>query len=653
MCAALPSVEEPHRETLVSIDEPRQMTIRRLRVIPMSDAMYTPIEEYGFIGNLETCALVGPSGSIDWFPFPHLESESIFAAILDPERGGRFCISPVEPFEASQQYRERTNVLETTFRTSDGIATVTDFMPPAGQIDQPKQVLYRNVTCREGPVDLDIEFDPRFDYGRAEMTFSATEAGICAESEETQVLLEAPIDLTILDNRVTGKISVEPGDSEWFLLRCPGAEDAATDPSTALAATTDYWTNWAHNCDRVEGDCAFGGSWHELAVRSGLVLKLLTHVDAGAIAAAPTTSLPEGIGGVRNWDYRFNWLRDAGFTVQALSNLGHSAEANEYFDWFMNVCQIDDPKELQPLYGLHGDVDLTEQELDHLAGYRNSQPVRIGNAAADQRQLDTYGELLLAVDEMLQHDRSLDDDEWDAVRSIVEYVQDAWTKPDAGIWEVRGGNKHFVYSKVLCWVALDRGIDIATRYGYDAPLDDWHDTRATIKEDVIENGYDDSVGAFMQAYGSNAIDATGLLLPIVGFLPFDDDRVQNTIAVIDDRLVEDDVLVQRYDGDDGLPGGEGAFVLCSCWLIDALSLSGRVDDACDRFKRLMEYVNPLGLIAEEVAAGTETYLGNYPQAFSHIGIINSALYLGYAQGYGLPGPPPMGIRLGEPIENKP
>ena len=614
----------------------------------MAESAYTPIEAYGVVGNLETCALVAPDGSIDWFPFPHVESPSILAAILDDRDGGQFRISPAEQYETSRQYVETTNVLETTFRTANGTATVTDFLPPAGEVDQPKKVIYRKVTCSEGTVDLEIEFEPRFDYGRAETTITSTEKGILAIGDEEQTLLESPVDLEIHDGRVAGDVTLEAGDAEWFLLRCTGAEDANADPETALDETVQFWTDWAHTCD-AEADCAFGGPWHDVVVRSGLVLKLLTHAETGSVLAAPTTSLPEEIGGVRNWDYRFNWLRDAGFTVQALLNLGHVEEAVNYFEWFLNLCQTDEPEKIQPLYGLHGRTNLEERELDYLAGYRNSRPVRIGNGAVDQTQLDIYGELLLAVDEMLRHGRELDDEEWSAVSNIVEYAGDAWEQKGAGIWEVRGGARHFVYSKVMCWVALDRGIEIASDYGYDAPLEEWRDAKETIKTDVIENGYDEDVGAFVQAYDSDALDATGLLLPIVGFLPFDDERIQGTIEAIENGLVEDQVLVHRYDGDDGLPGEEGAFVLCSCWLIDALALSGRVDEACERFEALLEYVSPLGLLAEEVDTNTGAHLGNYPQGFSHIGIINSALYVGYAQGQDSPGPPPMGVRLGDPI----
>jgi len=608
----------------------------------------TPIEAYGVV-NLETCALVGPDGSVDWFPFPHVESPSVFGAILDAGDGGRFRIAPVEAFEGGQEYIERTNVLETTFTTEDGAATVTDFLPPAGEVDHPKKVLYRKLSCQRESVEFEVEYQPRFDYALAETTMTETERGVRAEGDEKRTLLESPVELAVGDGRATGEISLDAGETAWFMLRCTGAEDASTDPDAALAETVDYWREWSHDCDGAEEGCVFAGPWHDLVVRSSLALKLLTHAETGAIAAAPTTSLPEDVGGVRNWDYRFNWLRDAGFTIQALMNLGHIEEAEAFFEWFLELCHMHGPEAIQPVYGLHGDADLTERELTHLEGYRQSRPVRIGNGAVEQTQHDIYGELLLGVDEMRCYGRELDDENWAAIRNLVDHVLEVWDEPDAGIWEVRSGDEQFVYSKVMCWVALDRGIAIATETDRDADVEAWRDARDRIEADVLEKGYDDELGAFVQFYGSDTVDATALLLPIVGFLPFDDDRIQGTIDTIESRLVEDELFVRRYDGDDGLPGSEGAFVLCTCWLIDALALSGRVDEARERVEALNECVNSLNLVAEELDPAAGSYLGNYPQAFSHIGLINSALYVGFAAGHEIADPAPMGVRLGDPV----
>jgi GH15 family glucan-1,4-alpha-glucosidase len=604
---------------------------------------FTSLERYGLIGNLETCALVGSDGSVDWFPFPHIESPSMFAAVLDPDRGGRFRLDPTGSFDSVQQYVERTNVLETTFRTATGTATITDFMPPAGETDHPKKVLYRRVECTEGSVTLELEFEPRFDYDRAETTFESTEKGVRAAGEEERAVLESPVPLDISGGHATGSVALDADKTAWFLLRCTGAEDADTDPQAALNQTVEYWRDWAHACPD-DSACVFGGPWHGLAVRSGLVLKLMTHVETGAVAAAPTTSLPEEIGGVRNWDYRFSWARDAAFTLQALANLGHTEEARSYFEWFLGLCQVENPADIQPLYGLHGESDPTEQEIEEFSGYRNSQPVRIGNDAAGQRQLDTYGELVLAAYDTLRGDDHLSADDWASLREIIEYVCEVWDETDAGIWEVRGDARHFVHSKVMCWAALDRGLAIADEGDFEAPIEEWRQTREEIRQTVIERGFDEDLNSFVQSFdGTDTLDATGLLIPMVGFLPFDDPRVQGTIDAIDDRLATDDGLVHRYDGDDGLPGEEGAFVLCSFWLIDALVLSGRVDEARERFENALEYVSPLGLLAEEVDAKTGTQLGNFPQAFSHIGLINSALYLGRAEGKEQPDIEPMGI----------
>ncbi|WP_309221860.1 glycoside hydrolase family 15 protein [Halorussus sp. MSC15.2] len=451
------------------------------------------------------------------------------------------------------------------------------------------------------------------------------------------------------DAEATATASLTPADAYWFVTRYdPDAEASYVPPDQVQENTVEFWHDWVHTCDIAE--CIFEGAWHDLAVRSGLALKLLTHEETGAICAAPTTSLPEDVGGVRNWDYRYNWIRDAAFTVQALANLGHTYEAMRYVNWFLERCHAGEPAEIQPLYGLHGETELTEEELDHLDGYRGSKPVRIGNGAADQRQLDTYGELILAVSETTRFADIVSEDDWEALRGIVEYVCDVWDERDAGIWEVRDGPKHFVFSKVMCWVALDRGIAMAEENGFDAPTDRWSDVRDRIKSTTLEKGYDEENGYFLQAFGDDdTLDAAGLLVPVVGFLPVDDDRVQNTIDAIQARLASDDGLVKRYDGDDGLPGEEGAFLWCSFWLVNALALSGRIQEAEDLFTSLSGYVNHVGLLAEEIDPESGSHLGNFPQGFSHIGLINSALYLAHAKDGGESTTKPMGMRLGDGI----
>jgi len=614
-------------------------------------ASFEPLANYGLIGNLETCALVSRWGSIDWLPVPHLESASVFARLLDAD-GGRFSVRPVGDVEPTARYCGRTNVLETTFRTDTGTATLTDFMPPLGATPEgvPERALYRGVACHDGRVGLRVDFEPRFDFARGSATLETTADGVLATGGSERLLCwstDSRNPLTVEGDRATATLSLADGEQVWLGI---GYGDPLA-PSTArceqaLDATVDFWASWSHSCPD-EDDCVFGGPWHELAVRSGLVLKLLTHHETGAIAAAPTTSLPEEIGGVRNWDYRYNWIRDAAFTVQALTNLGHTDEAADYLTWFLDICRTTDPEAIQPLYGLHGEPELTERTLPHLSGYRDSGPVRVGNEAADQRQLDTYGELMLAIFEATRVGISLSAADWAAVRRIVDYVTEVWTEPDAGIWEVRSDPLGFVFSKLMCWVALDRGLALSAEFGFEAPTDRWRGHRSRLRTAILDEGLDPSGEYFVRSFEEDdVLDAATVLAPFVGFLPFDDPRVEATIAAIDDRLATDEGLVYRYDGIDGLPGGEGTFLLCSFWLIDALALTGRVGAAERRLERLTEYVSPVGLLAEEIDGQTGSHLGNYPQAFSHIGLLNSALYVSRARGMAPPGPELIGLELG-------
>lgn len=616
---------------------------RRIYEDRMSE--YSPLEEYGLVGNLDTCALVSQDGSIDWCPLPHLESSSVFARILDAEEGGHFCVRPNAIYEASQRYLERTNVLRTMFQTAMSDVTVVDFMPVKERDSRQTRVpaIYRKVVCERGAADVEVTFRPRFDYAHRQTTVEARQGGILAECDDETAFLSSTLTFDVRPGEATATVTLEEDETTWFALTYGDTGDGASETGPQLLGETlSYWRGWAHTCD--ESVCVFGGPWHDLVVRSGLVLKLLTHPESGAIAAAPTTSLPEDVGGVRNWDYRYNWIRDAAFTLQALSNLNHVAESKAYFDWFIDLCRTKPPEQIRPLYGLHGNAELTERILDHLSGYRDSSPVRIGNGAFDQRQLDTYGELVLAIYEMAQHETVLTSEGWEAVRRIVDYVRDVWTEPDAGMWEVRGGPHHFVFSKVMCWVALHRGIVLAERRGLEAPVDDWRAVRDEIKRTVLEEGYREEHGAFVQAFDRpDTLDATALLIPVVGFLPADDERVRGTIDEIQRQLATDDGLVRRYNGDDGLPGEEGSFLLCSFWLVDALALSGRLEEARTVFLDVLDYASPLGLLAEEVDPEEGIMVGNFPQGFSHIGLINSALYLGRLSGRDSSGFTPMGL----------
>jgi GH15 family glucan-1,4-alpha-glucosidase len=594
---------------------------------------YKRLEDYGLIGNLEACALIGRDGSIDWCCLPHLESPSVFAAILDVEKGGQFHLRPREQSEAKQTYIENTNVLQTMFETPSGVVTLTDFMPVKGEADSLHRAILRKVTCRQGRVELEVEFKPRFDYARAVPTLEPAQDGIVARWHDQSLFLQSPFPLQLREGEAQGSFTIGEGQTQWFVLQY--GHQVSLDPEeckSLLDRTVHYWSHWAHDCQRDR--CVFRGPWHDHVVRSGLVLKLLTHPETGAIAAAPTTSLPEVIGGVRNWDYRFAWIRDASFTVQALYNAGHVEEALHYFQWLRNLTHTHAEQraqtDIQIMYSLHGELELEEEELDHLSGYRNSAPVRIGNAAFNQRQLDVYGELVTAFYETRRYGQDISSEDWHYISTIVDQVCMIWNTEDSGIWEVRGGPRHFTYSKLMCWVALDRSIQMAETKGFKGPLEKYRKTRKAIREAILERGFSPKLNSFVQAFDSEVLDATSLLIPLMGFLPADDPRVQGTIEATLKHLTANG-LVYRYIGDDGLLGREGAFALCTFWLVDALALSGQVEKSEELFLNILKYTSPLGLLAEEIDPASGHQLGNYPQAFSHIGLMNSALRLGWAK----------------------
>ena len=625
---------------------------------------YSPIECHGIVGNLETCALISDTGAVDWCCVPHLESQSIFSSLIDDNGGGHFAISPTEEFESIQRYRDRTNVLETTFTTDSGEVTVTDFMPVHEDTQTPVsvQALYRRVTGDFGLVSLDVSFEPRFNYARAETVVESISGGIVARTDHAVqadgttdskrnreiVVLASEVPFTADDDTGEASMTVEADETYWFVFdwSTPRNSEVQLDPEaigSALSRTVDYWRDWAHSCNRDV--CVLDGPWHDLVVRSTLVLKLLIHYRVGSVCAAPTTSLPEALGGVRNWDYRYNWIRDGAFTVLALLHVGHKREALEHVEWFLDVCRSDGPDEMQPLYSLHGETDLTERELDNLAGYRDSAPVRIGNAATEQDQHDIFAGFILVIYKAFEGTDGPTRQDWESIRAIVDYVVEIWDEPDSGIWEVRGDERHYVYSKLMDWVALDRGIAMAENGGYTAPLDVWRETRTIIRKDIEDRGWDSDVGAFVQSYEDDALDATALLVPLMGFLPFDDDRVQSTIDVVVDRLTTSKGLVRRHDGNDNLPDEEGSFLFCSFWLVMALALSDRTDEAKAVYEDVLSYVNPLDLLPEEIDADSGVYLGNFPQAFSHIGVIDAAVYLGAVDGGDYVGEEPIGIEL--------
>ena len=621
---------------------------------------YSPIADYGAIGNLRTVALVSRHGSIDWCCLPDLDSGSVFGALLDARRGGRFLVRPDATRGTEQSYEPSTNVLETRFDTETGRLVLTDFMPLAGNIagagrESPESAVYRLLECTAGYVTVLVEWSPRLDYARAQMTIRRTDGGAIAAAEGAsaggQVSLGGlPHDADVADDeggpvlRATIRL---PAGCRHLLVTRHGDGDTTADLETgmaALEATREAWRSWVADSSFTE-EHTFLADRHEQLVRSGLALKLLTHRHTGAIAAAATTSLPEVIGGVRNWDYRYTWVRDAAFTAQALFALGHRAEAVQFLDFVQRVSHAKSRKEfrLQIMYGLHGESDLDPIELPHLEGYECSRPVRVGNAAARQLQLDIFGELVNAGYELTRFGGTMDPERWQFLREVTERAASEWTCPDHGIWEMRGEPRHFVYSKLMAWVALDRAGRLATRYGLDAPVDRWRRIREEIRQAILTQGYDEQVGAFVQSFGSTALDAANLLIPVVEFLPFEDSRVQSTIDQTLKHLTRGGV-VYRYNADDNLPGGEGAFGLATFWMIDALTLSGRIDEAQALFEGMAGRVNHVGLYSEEFDPRSNLFLGNFPQAFSHVGMINSALYLGHALGRRPVAPPPIGSR---------
>lgn len=607
------------------------------------DSTYTPLDGYGVIGNGERCALVAIDGSIDWLPLPHVESSTVFAAIVDDEKGGRFSIEPTDNYEPQQSYVEGTNVLETTVETGSGRATTTDFMPVHPGDGSPpheefQHAVYRKIEGDSGEVTFDVTVQPRFDYARAETTIGTVgdDEGLVATGggERLSLSTHGPDEGITFDlaeeGGATATVTVGEGETCWFCLQYGhSVELSAEDCEDVLSGTIDYWQEWLATCKEESGSL-FGFEAGDEIARSALVLKLLIHEGEGSIPAAPTASIPEVVGEDLNWDYRYNWIRDAKFAVQALYSVGQEREASQYFEWFRGIGH-EEPEELQPLYGLHGESEIGEEVLDHLEGYRGSEPVRIGNAAVEQVQHDVYGTIVQGIYETVRYENGLTDEDWNSVRVLANHVREIWDEPDAGIWEFRDKPRHYVHSKLLCWVALDRAIDLAEEYDRDAPLDSWDREREAIREEIVERGYDEEKRSFLQHYDTDeALDATALLIPIYDFLPADDDRVQGTIDTVIAEMATDDGLVFRFVDSEARPDEPTAFVLCSFWLVDALVLSGRVEEAEEVFSNVLEYASPLGLLSEMIDPDTGELLGNYPQAFSHIGLLNSAIYLASA-----------------------
>jgi GH15 family glucan-1,4-alpha-glucosidase len=600
---------------------------------------HLPIEDYGLIGNMHTAALVGRNGSIDWLCWPRFDAPSVFGRILDDD-AGHFRIAPASDGVAQRQvYWPDTNVLITRFVSDEGLAEVIDYMPVGLPDDHPAAgSLVRRVEMVRGRMSLRMECRPSFDYARAQHEVHATLSGATFQSPTHSLGLAATIPFEIDGSGVATTFTLDPGDRVAFALDDPGSALMRPDAfslereASLLDTTLDDWHRWL-------SQCTYEGRWREEVYRSALALKLLTYEPTGAIVAAPTTSLPESIGGVRNWDYRYTWIRDAAFTVYALLRIGFTDEAAAFIDWLEARCQdCSDAEGLHIMYDVDGNACMPETTLDHLSGHRDSAPVRIGNAAADQFQLDIYGELMDAVYLANKYHAPISYDFWTTLRGLLNYVCDHWDDPDDGIWEVRSGREHFVYSKLMCWVALDRGLRLANKRSFPADRERWIDTRDAIYHNVMEHGWSDERQAFVQHYDSEALDASALIMPLVFFMAPNDPRMRSTLEAMmqspDDGGLRAGSLVYRYDQtrvDDGLPGHEGTFNMCTFWLVEALTRAGRTDpDALNTarltFEKMLGYSNHLHLFAEETGSCGEA-LGNFPQAFTHLSLISAAYNL--------------------------
>jgi GH15 family glucan-1,4-alpha-glucosidase len=577
------------------------------------------IEDYALIGDLRTTALVGNNGSIDWLCLPQTDSAACFASLLGGDENGLWQICTSEPVrDVSRRYRPGTLVLETDFQTDSGAARLIDFMPLR---DGGAPQLVRIVEGLDGEVSMDMRFIARFDYGALAPWVEHTADGIRALGGANALHLATPVQMSSVDGAITATFSVRKGMRERFSLSWyPSYAPAPTveDADSALARTDAWWGEWSARC-------SYTGDWQDTVLRSLITLKALTDDATGAVVAAPTTSLPEDLGGARNWDYRYCWLRDAVLTLDALLDGGYVEEALAFGRWALRAGAGDASK-LQIMYGTEGQRHLDELELDWLAGYEGSRPVRVGNAAAKQFQLDVYGEVAGVAYATSMATGRVDRERWPQVRALVEYLEQAWTEPDDGIWETRGPRRHFVQSKVMAWVALDRAIKLAEHFELDAPLARWKRVRLRIHDEVCEKGYDGERRTFTQYYGSEELDAATLMIPLVGFLPGDDERVSGTIDALQSELGHDG-FVSRYSTtktDDGLPGSEGQFLACSFWLVSALAMNGRTDQARALFERLLGLANDLGLYAEEYDVPRQRLVGNFPQAFTHLTLVAAA-----------------------------
>jgi GH15 family glucan-1,4-alpha-glucosidase len=589
--------------------------------VPTLRPMPLPIEDYALIGDTQAAALVGRDGSIDWLCLPRFDSDACFAALLGDEGNGRWLLAPDLPVRAvRRRYRPGTLVLETEFVTDAGTAVVSDCMPPRGRDPD----LLREVRVRHGRVPMRLELRVRFGYG-------ATVPWVLGSGRRV-VFLAGPDCLTlyldpaweIVGDQLVSRFAVGEGERATFLLRWHPShepEPPMGNPSRAIEEAESWWCEWS-------GRFRDAGPYGEAVLRSLLTLKALTYSPTGGLVAAPTTSLPEQLGGVRNWDYRFCWLRDATFTIDALVDAGFLDEARAFRDWLLRAV-AGDPSQLQIVYGLSGERRLFEVELPWLSGYEASRPVRLGNRAMEQVQLDVFGEVMDSFHEARLAGIDPEPHAWNVQRAFLEFLEAHWHRPDHGIWEVRGPPRDFTHSKVMAWVAVDRAIRSVERLGLDGPVERWRGLREEIHREVCRRAWDEELGSFTQSYGSGTVDAALLLLPLVGFLPADDPRIRGTVAAVRRELTVDGLLLRyrTHPDVDGLPPGEGAFLACSFWLCDVLSVSGEMDQARALFERLLGLANDVGLLAESYDPIRRRQVGNFPQAFSHVALVSAARLL--------------------------
>jgi GH15 family glucan-1,4-alpha-glucosidase len=575
------------------------------------------IEDYALIGDTHTAALVGRDGSIDWLCLPRFDSGACFAALVGEPSHGRWLLAPTDRFRTRRHYRGDTLVLETEHEVASGIVRVTEFMTPR----RAQARVVRLVEGVRGIVPMHMELDLRFDYGVAVPWLRPGRRSVTAVAGPDAVELRSDVPVDVVTGVVGADFAVRAGERRAFVLVWhPSHQEAPPriDPWDAAKSTTRFWREWTARC-------TYRGEWREAVIRSLITLKALTYRPTGGIVAAPTTSLPEGLGGSRNWDYRFCWLRDATFTLYSLLQAGYEQEAEAWREWLLRAV-AGDPRDLRIMYGIAGERRIPEVELEWLPGYQGSLPVRVGNDASRQFQLDVYGEVLDLLHQASREGLPHEAVAWDMEQRIVDVLESRWREPDEGIWEVRGGRRHFTHSKVMAWVGLDRAIRDVELFGFPGPVERWRALRDEIHAEVCREAFDEDLGAFTQSYRSKELDAATLMIPLVGFLPAHDPRTIGTVQAIRDRLMVDG-FVRRYDATsevDGLPGGEGAFLPCTCWLADCLALQGHLEEARELFERVLEVRNDVGLLSEEYDPGAKRLVGNFPQAFSHVSVIGTA-----------------------------